>query len=328
MEGGRKPKTEKPIEVHSRPWVTPVKIVLSGSHGFIGTTLAPALAARGHQIVRLVRAREASSPEEIAWDPASGWIDAPALEGVDAVIHLAGESIAAGRWTAAKKARIRASRVAGTRLLVDSLARLGRKPRDLICASATGYYGHRGNEILVEDSAPGTGFLAGVCREWEAAATPARDAGIRVAHLRTAPVLSPTGGALARLLPIFRLGLGGRLGSGRQFMSWITLDDAIGAIMHVLTQDVRGPVNLASPHPVTNREFTATLGHVLRRPTPFAVPAGVLRLALGEVADELLGSQRVHPARLLATGYAFRHLELEQGVRHVLGSGAAGRPQT
>lgn len=300
-----------------------MKILVSGSHGFIGAPLAPALAARGHQIVRLVRAREAPSTDQITWDPATGWIDAPALEGLDAVIHLAGESIARGRWTAARKARIRDSRVGGTRLLAGTLARLSRKPRVLIGASAIGYYGDRGEEILVEDSAPGRGFLADVCREWEAAALPAHDAGIRVVHLRSGVVLSPTGGALARLLPIFRMRLGGPIGSGRQFMSWITLGDEIGAIIHALTQDVRGPVNLVSPHPVTNREFTAALGRVLRRPALVPVPAAVLRLALGEMAGELLGSQRVHPARLLATGYAFRHPELEVALRDLLAPGAA-----
>ncbi len=302
-----------------------MNILVSGSHGLIGSALGPLLAARGHRIVRLVRAPDASFPDQIAWDPGAGRINTPALEGIDAVIHLAGENIAGGRWTPARKARIRDSRVGGTRLLANTLARLGRKPRVLICASATGYYGHRGEEILVEDSAAGTGFLAGVCREWEAAAASARDAGIRVAHLRSGLVLNPTRGALARLLPVFRLGLGGPLGSGRQFMSWITLDDEIEAIIHVLTQDVRGPINLASPHPVTNREFTATLGRVLQRPAFFAVPGAVLRVALGEVAGELLGSQRVHPARLLATGYAFRHPELEQGLRHVLEPGTAKR---
>lgn len=268
-------------------------------------------------MTRLVRA-EAASPDQIAWDPVGGRIDASAIEGIDGVIHLAGENIAAGRWTAARKARIRDSRVRGTRLIAGTLARLSRKPQFLISASAIGYYGSRGDEILVEDSAAGTGFLAGVCREWETATLPARDAGIRVAYLRTGVVLSSTGGALTRLLPIFRLGLGGQLGSGRQFMSWIALDDVVAAIAHVLTQDVRGPVNLTAPDPVTNREFTATLGRLLRRPTPFPVPAAILRIALGEMADELLGSQRAHPARLLDTGYAFRHPELEQGLRQAL----------
>ncbi len=284
------------------------------------------LAARGHRIVRLVRRAGARVPDEVAWDPAAGRIDAPALEGVEVAIHLAGENIGARRWTAARKARIRESRVGGTRLLAEALARLRRTPRVLICASATGYYGPRGEEILIEESAPGTGFLAEVCRDWEAAAAPARDAGIRVAHLRSGLVLSRSGGALASLLPIFRAGLGGRLGNGRQFMPWMTLDDEVEAIIHVLNEDaVRGPVNFVSPHPVTNREFTATLGRVLRRPALVPVPAPVLWIALGEVAGELLGSQRVHPARLLATGYAFRHPDLEAGLRALLEPGAATR---
>ncbi len=303
-----------------------MNILVSGSHGLIGTALVPALLARGHRIAHLVRTPGPSAPDQVAWDPAAGQIDARAIEGIDAAIHLAGESLAAGRWTAARKARIRDSRVQGTRLLASALARLTRKPETLICASATGYYGDRGDEILVEESAPGAGFLAGVCREWEAAAEPARAAGIRVAHLRSGVVLSPTGGALARLVPVFRLGLGGRLGNGRQFMPWIALDDEIEAIVHVLTRgDLRGPVNLVSPIPVTNREFTAALGRVLRRPTLFPVPEGILRLALGEVAGELFASQRVHPARLLGTGYAFRHPELEGALRRFIEPIAAPR---
>jgi uncharacterized protein len=303
-----------------------MNILVSGSHGLIGTALGTALMARGHRIARLVRTPDPSAPDQVAWDPAAGQIDARAIEGIDAAIHLAGESLVAGRWTAARKARIRDSRVQGTRLLAGALARLTKKPETLICASATGYYGDRGDEILVEESAPGAGFLAGVCREWEAAAEPARAAGIRVAHLRSGVVLSPTGGALARLVPVFRLGLGGRLGNGRQFMPWITLDDEIEAIVHVLTRgDLRGPVNLVSPIPVTNREFTAALGRVLRRPTLFPVPEGMLRLALGEVAGELFASQRVHPARLLGTGYTFRHPELESALRRFIEPIAAPR---
>lgn len=302
-------------------------ILVSGSHGLIGSALVPALAARGDRVVRLVRDPSPSSHDQIGWDPASGRIDVSALEGIDAVVHLAGESIAAGRWTAAKKARIRESRVRGTRTLADALARLSRKPDVLLGASATGYYGSRGEEILVEDSTPGVGFLADVCREWEAAAAPARDAGIRVVHVRSGVVLTPGGGALARLLPIFRLGLGGRLGTGRQFMPWITLDDEVGALLHALTRDdVHGAINLVSPSPVTNREFTASLARVLRRPAVCAVPAAVLRLTLGEVAGELLGSQRVHPARLLATAYGFRHPELEAALRHLLEPRRAAAP--
>jgi len=303
-----------------------VNILVSGSHGLIGSALVPALAARGHRIVRLVRERDSRLPDEVAWDPASGRIDAAALEEVEAAVHLAGANIGARRWTVARKALIRESRVGGTRLLADTLARLRRKPQVLVCASATGYYGSRGEEILVEESTPGTGFLAEVCRDWEGAAAPARDAGIRVAHLRSGIVLSPSGGALAALLPIFRMGLGGALGSGRQFMSWIALHDEVEAIIHVLSQEaVRGPVNLVSPNPVTNREFTATLGRVLRRPALLPVPGPALWIGLGEVAGELLGSQRVHPARLLAAGYAFRYPDLETGLRTVLEPSAATR---
>ena len=277
-------------------------------------------------MVRLVRALTAPSPDQIVWDPGLGRIDASALEGLDAVIHLAGETIA-GRWTAAKKARIRESRVLGTRAIAGVLAALGRKPGVLVCASATGYYGDRGEEILVEDSQPGSGFLAEVVRAWEAATAPARDAGIRVVHLRSGVVLSPNGGALGGLLPVFRLGLGGRLGSGRQFMPWITLDDEVGAIVHALTRDdLRGPVNFVSPHAVMNREFTATLGRALRRPALCAVPAPMLRLALGELGGELLASQRVHPARLLNSGYAFRYPELETALHHLLQSSRAPAP--
>jgi uncharacterized protein (TIGR01777 family) len=304
-----------------------MNILVSGSHGLIGSALVALLASRGHRVVRLVRPPAPPSRQDIPWDPAAGAIDGRALEGMDAVIHLAGESIAAGRWTQARKIRIRDSRVGSTRLLADTLARLTRKPQVLLCASAVGFYGNRGDEILVEESASGAGFLADLCQAWEAAAEPARQAGIRVAYLRTGVVLSPLGGALAKMLPIFRIGLGGRLGRGRQFMSWITLDDEVEAISHVLTHTaLRGPVNLVSPQPVTNREFTSTLGRVLRRPTPFVVPGGILRAALGEVAGEVLGSVRAHPAKLLDTGFGFRYPELEGGLRHLLEQGTAHRP--
>ena len=303
-----------------------MKILVSGSHGLIGSALVSLLAGRGHRIIRLVRRLPAPGPQEAGWDPQARTIDGRALEGLDAAIHLAGESVARGRWTAAKKARIRESRVESTRFLARTLAGLTRRPRVLICASAIGYYGHRGDEILVEESAPGQGFLAEVCREWEAAAEAARQAGIRVVHVRTGLVLSPTGGALGALLPLFRLGLGGRFGSGRQWMSWITLDDEVEAIAHALGRDtIHGPVNLVSPQPVTNREFTNTLARVLRRPAVLAVPGAVLRAVAGEAAGELLGSQRAHPGRLLAGGYAFRHPELEAGLRHLLAAGTARR---
>ena len=301
-------------------------ILISGSHGLIGSALTSWLASDGHRVVRLVRPPRVPAPDEISWDPAAGIIDPAGLEGMDAVIHLAGEGIASGRWTPATKRRICESRVRGTGLLAGALARARRGPRTLICASAIGYYGNRGEEILVEESAPGSGFLADVTRKWEAAAEPARQAGLRVVNLRSGIVLSPAGGALARLLPVFRLGLGGRLGTGRQFMSWITIDDEVGAIGHALQHaSMSGPVNLVSPQPVTNREFARTLGRVLRRPAVFPVPAAVLRMALGEVSSEVLGSLRVHPAALLAAGYSFRHPDLETGLRAILNPSAVSQ---
>jgi uncharacterized protein len=269
---------------------------------------------------RLVRSG-GSSEGSVAWDPDAGTIDAAGLDGVDAVVHLAGEGIASGRWTDERKRRIRESRVKGTRLVAETLAAMPRKPRVLVCASAVGFYGARGDEGLDESSAPGTGFLSDVCREWEAAADPARAAGIRVAHLRFGVVLSPKGGALAKMLPPFRMGVGGRLGSGAQWMSWISLDDAIGAVLHALSNDaIAGPVNAVAPNPVTNASFTKTLGGVLGRPTIFPMPASAARLAFGEMADHLLlTGQKVLPRRLLETGYRFRHPGLEEALRHLLG---------
>jgi uncharacterized protein (TIGR01777 family) len=251
----------------------------------------------------------------------TGSIDQARLEGLDGVVHLAGESIATGRWTAEKKARIRDSRVKGTRLLCESLARLDQPPRVLVSASAIGYYGDRGDEILHEDSASGSGFLAEVCHMWEAATEAASQRNIRVVNLRIGVVLSAMGGALATMLFPFRMGLGGIIGSGRQFMSWIALDDLLGSIAYALRTDtIRGPVNAVAPHPVTNREFTKTLGRVLARPTLLPMPAFAARLAFGEMADELLlSSARVEPARLSAAGYDFRYPTLEGGLRHLLG---------
>lgn len=298
-----------------------MNVLMTGSHGLIGTALIDILTARGDRVVRLLRGPSPPSLQEPTWDPVVGRIDAVRLEGFDAVIHLAGESLTAGRWTQARKARIRDSRVNGTRLLAETLARLSRPPRVLLSASATGYYGDRGDEILREESPPGTGFLAGVCREWEAAADPARRAGIRVIHLRTGLVLSPAGGLLPRILPLFRLGLGGRLGSGRQFKSWIAIDDVCGAVRHLLASNtIAGPVNLVAPRPVTNREFTAALGGALLRPTPFAVPPAILRVMFGEMADEaLLASGRVEPAGLLASGYSFRFPGISDALSALLG---------
>lgn len=301
-----------------------MKILVSGSTGLVGSSLIPFLTTGGHEVKALVRpgtSRASATPGAATWDPAKGSIDESALTGIDAVVHLAGESIAQGRWTAEKKRRIRESRVGSTRLLSETLAKLPQRPSTLVCASAIGFYGDRGDEVLTEESNTGSGFLAEVCREWEAATQPAADAGIRVVNLRFGVILSGGGGALRQMLTPFKLGVGGKIASGRQYMSWVTLDDVVGAIHHALmTDSLRGPVNVVSPQPVTNAEFTKTLGRVLGRPTIFPMPGFAARLALGEMADELLlSSQRVQPGKLRASGYNFRHTELETGLRHVLG---------
>ena len=299
-----------------------MKVVLTGSSGLVGSALIPVLTSGGHEVVRLVRSQPRPEASEVRWDPETGEIDPAALEGVDAAVHLAGESIAAGRWTTSRKARILESRVKGTRLLVETLAGLGQRPKVLVSASAVGYYGDRGEERLTEESGSGSAFfLANVCRQWETATEPAAAAGIRVVNLRFGIILSGGGGALPRLLTPFRLGVGGRLGSGKQFMSWIAIDDVVGAIVHVLkTEALRGAVNAVAPQAVTNREFTKALGRVLGRPTLFPLPACAARLAFGEMADELLlASQRVEPAKLLASGYQFRFPEIEGALRHLLG---------
>jgi len=297
-----------------------VKIAVTGSSGLVGSALVPHLAEGGHQVVRLVRSRTVR-PAEIAWDPEGGTIDSASLEGLGAVVHLAGESIADGRWTEAKKNRIRHSRVGSTRLLAATIAGLSRPPQVLVCASAVGYYGDRGDEPLREDSPPGGDFLAGVCRAWEGAAEAAARKGVRVVHQRFGMILSPAGGALARMLPPYRLGAGGPIGTGRQYVSWIALDDVLGAIGHALTAGtLRGPINTVSPHPVTNRDFSRVFGRVLHRPAILPMPAFAARLVFGEMADALLlSSQRVEPARLLASGYRFLHPDLEPALRHLLG---------
>jgi uncharacterized protein (TIGR01777 family) len=292
-------------------------IVVSGSSGLVGSSLVPFLTSGGHRVVRLVR--RAPTQGEIQWDPGGGRVDTGQLEGIDAVVHLAGANIGA-RWTTARKRSIRDSRVRGTRLLSEALSRLARPPRVLVSASAVGIYGNRGDEILTESSsiAPGrSDFLVEVAREWEAATEPARAAGIRVVLLRSGLVLSTTGGVLGRMLPPFRMGLGGRLGSGHQWMSWIAIDDALGVILHALmTGDLSGPVNATAPNPVTNQEFAATLARVLGRPALLPVPAAALRLAFGEMADvALLGSARAIPARLVQSGYQFRHPQREEALR-------------
>ena len=301
-----------------------MKIIVSGASGLVGSALVPALGAGGHQVTALVRReskqRTRTDVAEVEWDPNAGQLDAARLVGHDAAVHLAGESVTGGRWTAEKKRRIRESRVRSTRLLAETLARLQTRPRVLVCASAVGYYGNRGAEVLTEASAPGTDFLSDVCREWEAAAEPARAAGIRVVHLRFGVVLSAEGGALAQMLTPFKLGIGGQLGSGAHYMSWLALDDAVGMIEHALAdENLSGPVNAVAPQPVTNREFTKTIGRVLGRPTLLPMPAFALRLALGEMADALLlSSARVEPQRLAAAGYQFKYPQLEGALRHVL----------
>ncbi len=298
-----------------------MKVLVTGASGLIGSALVSFLTTGGHQVTRLVRSQPQPGAAEAQWDPESGIADTASLEGGDAVVHLAGENIASGRWTAERKARIRESRVKGTSTLCEALARLSQPPKVLASASAIGYYGNCGADPLWENSAPGEGFLADVCRAWEEATRPAREKGVRVVLLRIGVVLSPAGGALAKMLLPFKLGIGGVIGSGKQYMSWIALDDVIGAIHHVLTtHTLHGPVNLVAPYPVTNSEFTKTLGRVLQRPTLLPMPAAAARLAFGEMADELLlASTRVEPKQLLATGYTFHYPELEDALRHVLG---------
>lgn len=299
-----------------------MKIMITGSTGLVGTALIPLLEKEGHQVSPLVRGKPHNGTSEIEWDPDQNSVtNKDALEGHDAAIHLAGESVAEGRWTPEKKQRIRESRAQGTRLLAATLAQLERPPRVLASASAIGFYGDRGDESLDETSAPGTGFLADVCREWEAATTPAEAAGIRVVHLRFGVVLSGQGGALAKLLLPFKLGAGGKLGSGEQWISWVTIDDAIKAIYQVIgADDMKGAVNIVAPNPVTNEELTKTLGHLLKRPTVLSVPAFAARLAFGEMADAtLLASQRVLPLQLKQRSFEFQHPQLDVALRHLLG---------
>jgi uncharacterized protein len=295
------------------------RILVSGVSGPIGTALLPALRAGGWSVVRLVRG-SAAGAGQVAWDPGAA-IAAEAVSGFDAVIHLAGETIV-GRWTAAKKAKIRDSRVLGTLNLATALARAEEKPKVFICGSAIGYYGDRGDEVLREESAAGTGFLAEVCREWEEAAAPAAQAGIRTASIRTGIVLSPKGGALGAMLTPFKLGLGGRTGDGRQWMSWIDVSDMVGGILHVLKNDsLQGAVNMVAPLPVRNAEFVATLAGVLSRPAIFPMPGFVVRGVFGEMGEELLlGSQRVEAGKLISSGYSFRCGELRGSLVGLLGS--------
>jgi uncharacterized protein (TIGR01777 family) len=297
-----------------------MKVIVTGSHGLIGSALVERLTGAGHTVTRLVRSPQPGAGE-VAWDPEAGTIDQGPLEGHDAAVHLAGAGIADHRWTDRHKTAVLQSRVKGTSLLARTLAALDPQPRVLASGSAVGFYGDRGDAELTEASPSGGGFLADVVRQWEAATAPAEAAGIRVAHLRSGIVLSPKGGALKKQLPLFRFGVGGRLGSGRQWTSWISLDDEVSAIVHVLTADsIAGPVNLTAPHPVTNADFTKTLAQVLHRPSFMAVPGFALKAVLGrEMAEEmLLGGQRVLPEVLEGSGFTFATPDLGDALRSMI----------
>jgi uncharacterized protein len=304
-------------------WERAVKIIVSGSSGFVGTALIDSLRPEGHSISRLVRSGSAvnadATSKMVRWEPPSGSIDLAAMEGADAVVHLAGASVAGGRWTEARKQVLRRSRVDATRHLVAGLAQLKEKPHVLVSASAIGYYGERGDEVLTEMSVAGSDFLAQLCRDWEAETAKAEREGIRTVMLRFGIILAPHGGALQQMLRPFRLGVGGRLGSGRQWMSWITLGDVVSLIRYAVGNNLlRGPVNTVSPNPVTNTEFTSVLAAVLHRPALFPAPRFALRLALGEMAGALLASQRVSPEKLNGLGYTLGHPQLKEALQAIL----------
>ena len=298
-----------------------MKVAVTGSTGLVGKNLTAFLTGGGHQVLAVTRKYTTDADDSIRWDPIVKEIEREKLAGVDAVVHLAGENIGDRRWSRKQKAKIRDSRVNGTCFLAETLAAMDSPPKMLVCASAVGIYGDRGDEVLDESSPPGEGFLSEVCREWEAAAEPAREKGIRVVHLRFGVILTPEAGALRKMLLPFKLCAGGVFGNGRQFWSWIGIDDVISAILHALVHEsLHGPVNVVAPEAVTNREFTRTLARVLRRPAFFPLPAFVARLLLGEMADALLlASTRVVPKKLLDSGFVYRHTDLETTLRHVLG---------
>ncbi|HPG69533.1 MAG TPA: TIGR01777 family oxidoreductase [Candidatus Hydrogenedentes bacterium] len=299
-----------------------MKVLMSGSTGLIGSALVKALAAHGDTVARLVRPPAAGFAPELVWDPAAGRLNPACFEGADAVIHLSGENIASGRWTRARMERLRGSRVDSTRLLSETVAGLGHPPGVFVCASAVGFYGHRGDEVLDETSAAGIGFLPEVCEAWEGATNAAKDAGVRVVNLRFGGVFASEGGLLGKMLPLFRWGLGGIVGNGAQYMSWVTLEDAVSAALHAMSgESIEGPVNVVAPEPVTNRTFTKALGRALRRPTAFRVPAAAVRVAFGPMADEvLLASQRVVPGRLTESGFSFSAPDVDRAFRAMFGN--------
>lgn len=308
-----------------------LNVAITGASGMVGTALSAQLTAQGYAVRPVRRTSGSSTTNDLLWDPAGeGLHSSPAAEGLDVLVHLAGENIAAARWSDQQKQKIRDSRVTATEGLVRSLSRLERPPKTLVCASAIGFYGNRGNEELTESSSVGTGFLADVCHDWEQAAGPATDSDIRVVIVRIGVVLSPKGGALGKMLLPFRLGAGGVMGSGQQFMSWIGLSDVVAVLEEAIANpDLHGPVNTVSPQPVTNREFTKTLGHVLKRPTIFPMPTFAARLAFGEMAEELLlGGARVLPKKLTDTGFEFQFPDLESCLRHELAQIAPHRTES
>jgi hypothetical protein len=296
-----------------------MKILISGSTGLIGTALIEALVKRGDEPHRLMRSERPMPEPTVVWNPSAGSVSPESLEGFDAAVHLAGKNLAEQRWNERVKQEIYASRVDDTRLLSETLASLSASPRHVLVASAVGVYGDRGDEVLTENSTPGDDFLAKLCVDWEAAAYPAEEAGIAVTYLRTGLVLTPKGGPLAKMLPPFKLGIAGIIGDGKQYVSWLTLGDAVAAILHLLDHPaVTGPVNLVTPHPVTNHELTKTLGKVLSRPTIFPMPAFAARLAFGELADAVLASTRAQPTALQSAGFEYQHPHLEAALRAII----------
>ena len=315
--------TQADLEFHDRyKGAASLRVAITGSSGLIGSSLSSFLTTGGHTVVPIVRKHVEEDSEAVQWAPDVGIVDLRKLEGIDVVVHLAGENISEGRWTAAKKERIRSSRIDGTRNLVESLSKLSKPPQTFLTASAIGYYGDRGDEVVDETSSSGEGFLAEVCKAWEEVVFEEVPPTVRTLAARFGVVMTPQGGALAKMLPAFKLGGGGTLGNGRQFMSWVSIDDVVGALTHmILTPELSGAVNVVSPKPVRNSEFTKTLAKVLRRPAIVPMPAPMARLLFGQMADEaLLASTRVEPSRLIESGFQFRDPDLEPSLRRLLGS--------